>query len=49
MTAKGQRLQVVDKFTHHGSTLSRVVHIDNEVNASIAKASEAFSRLRGSI
>ena len=48
ITVKGQRLQVVDKFTYLGSTLSRVVHID-EVNARIAKASAAFGRLRGSI
>ena len=40
---------VVDKFTYLGSTLSRVVHIDDEVNARIAKASAAFGRLRGSI
>ena len=46
---EGQRLQVVDKFTYLGSTLSRVVHIDDEVNARIAKASAAFGRLRGSI
>ena len=46
---KGQRLQVVDKFTDLGNTLSRVVHIDNEVNARIAKACAAFGRLRGSI
>ena len=46
---KGQQLQVVDKFTYLGSTLSRVVHIDDEVNARIAKASAAFGRLRGSI
>ena len=36
---KCHRLQVVDKFTYLGSTLSRVVHIDDEVNARIAKAS----------
>ena len=47
-TVKGQRLQVVDKFTYLRSTLSRVVHIDVEVNARIAKASAAFGRLRGS-
>ena len=47
-TVKGQRLQVVDKFTYLGSILSRVVHIDDEVNARIAKASAAFGRLRGS-
>ena len=46
---KGQRLQVVDKFTYLGSTLSRVVHIDDEVNARIAKASAAFGRLFGSV
>ena len=49
ITVKGQRLQVVDKFTYLGSTLSRVVHIDDEVNARIAKVSAAFGRLRGSI
>ena len=48
-TVKGQQLQVVDKFTYLGSTLSRVVHIDDEVNARIAKASASFGRLRGSI
>ena len=47
-TVKGQRLQVVDKFTYLRSTLSRVVHIDDEVNVRIAKASAAFGRLRGS-
>ena len=46
-TVKGQRLQMVDKSTYLGSTLSRVAHIDDEVNASIAKASAAFGRLRG--
>ena len=46
---KGQRLQVVGKFTYLGSTLSRVVHIDEEVNTRIAKASVAFGQLRGSI
>ena len=46
---KGQRLQVEDKFTYLVSTLSRVVHIDDEVNARIAKASAAFGRLRGSV
>ena len=49
ITVKGQRLLVVDKFTYLGSTLSRVVHIDEEVNARIAKASAAFGRLRGSV
>ena len=49
ITVKGQRLQVVDKFTCLGIRLSRVVHIDDEVNARIAKASAAFGRLRGSV
>ena len=49
ITEKGQRLQVVDKFTYLESTLSRVVHIDDEVNARIAKASAAFGRLHGSV
>ena len=49
ITLKGQRLQVVDKFTYLGSTFSRVVHIDDEVNARTAKASTAFGRLRGSV
>ena len=46
---KGQRWQVVDKFTYLGSTVSGLVHIDDEVNAGIAKASAAFGRLRGSV
>ena len=46
ITVKGQRLQVVDKFTYLGSTLPGVVHIDDEVNARIARASEAFGRLQ---
>ena len=45
----GQRLQVVDKFTYLGSTLSRAGHIDNEVTARIAKAIAAFGRLRGNV
>ena len=49
ITVNGQRLQVVDMFTYLGSTLSRVVHIDDEVNARIAKASAAFGRLRDSV
>ena len=49
ITVKGKRLQVVDKFTYLGSTLSGVVHIDDEVSARAAKASAAFGRLCGSI
>ena len=33
ITVKGQRLQVVEKFIYLRSTLSRFVHIDDEVNA----------------
>ena len=40
---------MVDKFTYLGSTLSKVMHIDDEVNARIAKASAAFGRLHDSV
>ena len=40
---------MVDTFAYLGSTLSRVVHIDDEVNTMIAKASAAFGRLCGCI
>ena len=46
MIVKGQRLQVVDKFTYLGSTLSSAGNIDDQVSARIAKASAAFGRLR---
>ena len=49
ITVKGQQVQVKDKFTYLERTLSRVVHIDDEVNARIAKTSAAFGRLHGSI
>ena len=49
ITVKGQRLQVIDKLTYLGSTLSRVMHFDGKVNARIAKASAAFGRLVGGI
>ena len=49
ITVKGQWLQVVDTFTYLGSTLSRVVHSDDEVNARIAKAGASFGQLCGSI
>lgn len=42
ITVKCQILQVVEKFPYLGSTLSRAVHIDDEVNAKIVKASAAF-------
>ena len=37
ITVDGQKLKVDDKFTDLGSTLSRAVHIDDEVTARIAK------------
>ena len=40
---------MVNKINYLVSTLSRVVHIDDEANARIAKASAAFRRLRGII
>ena len=43
---KGTKLQAADRFTYLGSTLSRCVHIDDEVNSRLAKASAAFGRLR---
>ena len=49
ITVKGHRLQVVDKFTYLGSTLSNVMYIDDEVNARIAKASATFGQIRGSV
>ena len=49
ITVNGQRVQVVDKFTYLGSTLSWAVHIDDAVTARIAKASVAFGRLRGNV
>ena len=49
ITVKGQSLQVIDKFTYLGSTLSRVVHTDDEVNARIAKANATFCQLHGSV
>ena len=45
----GQELKVVDKFSYLGSTLSRAVHIDDEVTARIAKASVAFGKLRANV
>ena len=45
----GQKLKVVDEFTYLGSTLSRAVHVDDEVTARIAKASVAFRRLRANV
>ena len=48
-TVNGQKLQVVDKFTYLRSTLSRAVHINDEVTARTAKDSVAFGRLRTNV
>ena len=45
ITINGQQLNAMDKFTYLGSTLSRNIVIDDEVNARLAKASAAFGRL----
>ena len=45
MNPPSPKLKIVDKFIYLGSTLSRAVHIDDEVTARIAKASVAFGRL----
>ena len=49
ITVNGQKLQVVDNFTYLGSTLSRAVHIDDEVTARTANASVAFGSLRTNV
>ena len=46
----GQGLQVVDiLFTYLGNTLSRAVHIDDEMKTGIAKAIAAFGSLHGNV
>ncbi|CAJ0938707.1 unnamed protein product [Ranitomeya imitator] len=49
ITVKEQNLKAVDNFTYLGSTLSREVTIDAEVNNRIAKASATFGRLRKNV
>ena len=49
LTISTKRLQVVDKFTYLGSTLSRAVQIDEEITAKTAKASVAFGKLRTNV
>ncbi len=46
ISVNGQRLGAVGKFTYLGSTFSRTVPIDDEVNNRLAKASPAFGRLK---
>jgi len=48
-TIKGQLLPVVDKFTYLGSTLSRSVHIDDEVVNRISKAFSVFGGSRKNV
>ena len=45
VTTNGEVLNTVDKFTYLGSVLSREEHIDNEVDAHVARASSVFGRL----
>ncbi|XP_078374398.1 uncharacterized protein LOC144657934 [Oculina patagonica] len=46
VTVNGQALQAVESFTYLGSTLSRNVNIDAEINNRISKACSSFGRLR---
>ena len=46
---RGQELRAVDSFTYLGSTLSRAVSIDIEINNRIAKANSTFGRLRETV
>ncbi|KAJ1159304.1 hypothetical protein NDU88_011971 [Pleurodeles waltl] len=46
IVAEGEIPKAVDKFTYLGSTLSRSVNIDDEVDTCIAKASSAFGQLQ---
>ncbi len=43
ITVREQELRAVDSFTYLGSTLSRVVNIDIEINNRIPKASATFA------
>ena len=45
ITVNDQVLQIVDNFTYLGSTLSRDVSLDAEINNRISKASAAYGRL----
>ncbi len=44
ITVRGLELRAVDSFTYLGSTLSRAVNIDTEINNRIAKASSNFRK-----
>ena len=45
----GKKLNAVEKFTYLGSTLSRHITIDAEVDVRLAKASAAFGRLNENV
>ena len=49
ITVNQEKLQVVDNFTYLGSTLSRDVNINVEINNRLAKASAVFGRLRNNV
>ena len=45
----GEKINVVNRFTYLGSTLSQSVNIDDEVDARISKASSTFGRLYSNV
>ncbi|KAJ1179731.1 hypothetical protein NDU88_004965 [Pleurodeles waltl] len=49
ITAEGEILKAVERFTYLSSTLSRSVNIDDEVDTSFAKASYVFVWLKKSV
>ena len=49
ITIKGQRLKVGEKFTYLGSTLSKSIVMDDEVNTRLTKARAAFGRLNRNV
>ena len=49
ITIKGQRLKVVEKFTYLGSTLSKYIVMDDEMNTRLVKVSAAFGRLHRNV
>ena len=49
ISVNGQKLSNVNRFTYLGSTLSQEVHIDDEINTRIARASSSFGRLQTTV
>ena len=49
ITINGQRQKVVKKFTYLGSTFSKSIVMNDEVNSRLAKASAAFGRLKRNV